>query len=144
MTQTLHTPYNYGNWWFSTQAGHSSSTVSSMPPMGCIFDLDFGLSTAYHSVYYDYSGGTWTNGYYYNGVWSGIGYYCSVVSDQFERNIGDRTSAEGMTQGAFYYNNNPGTVYYYYAQTQIPPGHSAPVNSYAFLTAHPYSYDGDW
>ena len=40
--------YNYGNWWFSTQAGWSSSTtdnspVHSMPPMGCIFDLDFTI-----------------------------------------------------------------------------------------------------
>ena len=51
-----------------------------------------------------------------------------------------------MTQGAFYYNNNPNTVYYHYAQTQVPPGHSIPsgISPYAFLTAHPYSNGGDW
>jgi hypothetical protein len=145
-TNVIYPAYNYGNWWFSTQAGWSSSTVSSMPPMACIFDLDFGLGTAYRSTYYDYSSGTWTYRYLYDGSWADIGHYCSVVSFQSAGSIGDRASVEGMTQGAFYYNNNPGTVYYYYAQTQFPLGHSVPpgIQSYAFLTAHAYSQYGDW
>ncbi len=144
--------YDYGSWWFSTQAGNSQSTtdnspVHSMPPMDRVYDLDYGLSTAYHSDYYDYDSGTWTNGYYFNGNWCSLGgYYASVVSYQSYWSFGDHVSAEGMTVGAFYYNSNPNTVDYYYAQTQVPPGHSIPsgISPYAFLTAHPYSDGGDW
>lgn len=137
--------YNYGNWWFCTQAGWNTQTVTQMPPMGCIFDVDFGLGSAYHATWYDYSLGTWTNGYYYDGVWRNIDHYCNIVSDQFPRDlIGNRFSAEGMTQGIFFYYNWPWTIYYRYAQTQTPPGHYAPVQSYAFLTAHHHSWYGDW
>lgn len=153
--------YNYGNWWFSTQAGAwGINTVSFMPPMGMTFDLDFGLPSASHLVYYDYSSGQWLTyyWYYFNG-WhkepfdpaGSYNDYVLYVGDQYNWNFGDRTSAAGMTQGAFYYNNNPYTVYYHYAQTQVPPGHSIPsgISPYAFLTAHPYSYKnpqgyGDW
>ena len=147
--------YNYGNWWFSQQAGWGSATVSFMPPMGCIFDLDFQRSTAYHYVSYDYSSGQWLTGYWYyvHGEWVyySLGNQVLYVGDQFNWNFGDRISAAGMTQGAFYYNNNPYTVYYRYAQTQVPPGHSVPsgISPYAFLTKHLYSYknpqgNGDW
>ncbi len=145
--------YNYGSWWFSTQAGHGltttpTSTVSFMPPMGEIYELDFGLSTAYHSVSYDYSTGSWTNQFLYDGQLHNIVddnnnlYYSYCVTDQHTLQL-SRVSTAGMTQGAFYYNNNPSTVYYYYAQTQVPTGHSIPqgISPYNFLTAH---NTGDW
>ncbi len=158
------TYYKYGNFWFSAQAGYGTtttpaSTVSILPPMGLIFDLDYGQSTAYRLTYYDYSSGTWTNGYLYDGNWANLKredngniYYAYVVSDQYNSannnlNFGIRHSAAGMTQEAFYYNNNPTTVYYHYAQTQVPPGSNPPPSGilpYNFLTAHPLSQGGDW
>jgi len=151
-TNILCPAYCHCNWWFSTQAGWSSTTyddspVRQMPPMGCIFDVDFGLESAYHSTWYDSSYGTWTTGYTYNGNWEDFpdGHHANIVSDQFDEDLyGDRISVEGMTQGIFFYKQNPWTIYYYYAQTQIPPGHWAPVQSYAFYTAHFYSQYGDW
>jgi hypothetical protein len=119
--------------------------------MGEIYDIDFGLSTAYHSVSYDYSSGSWTNQYLYDGQWHNIvddnnnQYYCYCVTDQHDVQLTSRISAAGMTQGAFYYNNNPSTVYYYYAQTQVPSGHSIPqgISPYNFLRAH-HNSTGDW
>ncbi len=150
--------YNYGNFWFSAQAGYNSATVSIMPPMGMTFDLDYSKSTAYRLIYYDYSSGTWTNGYLFNGKWAYLKddnqniYSAYVVSDQYNSaqnnlNFGLRNSAAGMTQEAFYYNNNHNTVYYHYAQTQVPSGNNPPpagILGYNFLTAHPYSQGGDW
>lgn len=88
--------------------------------MYCFFDLDYGLGSAYRSIYSDYSSATWTNGYYYNGVWVNLGHYARVVSNQVGLNIVARTSVAGLAMGAFYYNNDPYTVHYYYAQTHSP------------------------
>jgi hypothetical protein len=116
--------------------------------MGCIFDVDWGMGSAYHSVYYDYQyPPTWDDGYYYpdeSGYWQDIGYYCWIVRDNFSRDLGSRSSVSAMTQGAFWYLNNPSEIEFHYAQTQTPPGVYAPVQSYAFLTAHNDSWFGDW
>lgn len=137
--------YDYGNWWFCTQAGWNTQTVTQLPPMVCTFDVDYGRGSAYHATWDDSSWGTWTNGYYYDGEWETLDHYCNVVSDQFGRDLeGNRYSASGMTQGRFFYYDWPWTFYYRYAQTQTPPGVYAPVLSYNFLTAHPISWYGDW
>lgn len=136
-----------------TQAGwcesYEESPVRTMPPMGCIFDVDFGMGSAYHSIYYDYSWpGTWDDHYHYPYPDSEqvvyLNHYSWIVRDHFERDIDSRTSVSAMTQGCFYYISFPWTYEYHYAQTQIPPGHTAPVQSYAFLTAHNESWYGDW
>ncbi len=158
--------YNYGNWWFSTQAGCSSSTyddspVRTMPPMQMTFDVDFGLPSATRYVTYDYSSGEWLNSYWYYEYdewkhpdiryWNGqqyVYYYCNYVGSQWNWDFGDRYSAEGMTRGAFFYINNPWTVYYKYAQTSgYWSNMPEEISSYAFLTAHYYSQFstyGDW
>lgn len=143
--------YSYGNWWFSAQAGWSTSTTNNspvqiMPPMEETVCIDYGLSTQSYTNYYDYSSGTWTNGYYYNSVWSPIGHYCSVDSDQTSQALNDRTSVEGVTSANFYNMSSPNTLYFYQCYTQLPPGHGMPGNipSFAYLTAHPYSDGGDW
>ena len=127
--------------------------------MGMYFDVDYGLSTATRTIYYNYNWGEWLTYYWYyfqgwHEQYFDQQYHTAQVyylGQQWNYNFGDRTSAEGMTQGAFYYTNDPWTVYYHYAQTQVPPGHSIPseILSYAFLTAHPISYEnldgaGDW
>jgi hypothetical protein len=140
--------YNYGNYWYTQQAGYGySKTVSYVQPMGMYVDVDYGLSTASRSIYYNYASGSWVNGYdyYFDGHplhanlnW--VYYKAQVITATF-----DRTSTEGMTQGLFINDNDPNTVYYRYAQTQVPPGIYVPPGSiscsYAFLTAHE---TGDW
>jgi|GEM_PF-5137768 hypothetical protein len=140
--------YNLADWWFSAQAGNSTSTTNNSPvqispPLTETTCLDYSLSTQTYNNYYDYSSGTWTNGYYYNGQWTLIGYYCSVDSDQMNQWPSDRTSIEGMTACNFYYNSAPGTLDYYQCHTQLPPLQSMPQNipSFAYLTAH---QTGDW
>ena len=143
--------YDYGSWWYCTQAGYNSATVYFMPPMVCYMDFDFHLSTATRYVYYDYNSGDWLDSYWYYYPYTGWyhnypGYSFLYVGDTYNLNFDDRTSAAGMTQGAFYYDNDPYTVYYHYAQTQVPSGHSIPqgISPYAFLTAHSNSTGGDW
>jgi len=140
--------YNYGNYWYTQQAGYGySKTVSFVQPMGMYVDVDYGLPTAARSIYYNYNSGSWVQGYtyYFDGhplyqPLNWVFYKAQVIESWF-----DRTSAEGMTQGKFIYDNNPNTVYYRYAQTQVPPGVYVPPGSiscsYAFLTAHD---SGDW
>lgn len=133
--------FEYGNWWFGIQAGDNSSTTNNSPvqihaPMIGTQCLDYGLGSQWYSNFYDYSSGTWTNGYYYNNQWVSLGYYASVDNDQMGQFFSDRASIEGTTQGVFYRTSAPTNYLYYWAYTQIPPQHSAPYPSYAFLTAH--------
>jgi hypothetical protein len=142
--------YNYANYWYTQQAGYGSSkTVSYVQPMGMYVDFDYGLSTASRSISYNYDSGSWINSYTYyfdghplpSGTLNWIYYKAQVI----ESTSIDRNSAEGMTQGKFINDNDPSTVYYRYAQTQVPPGTYVPSGaitcSYAFLTAH---HTGDW
>ncbi len=141
--------FNYGNWEFMAQAGHSSSTSDDAPvairlPMVGTSCVDYGLGSQAYSNYNDYNSPTWANGYYANGQWIPLYYYASILNYQYgSYTIGDRASIEGMTQGGFYLKSNPSNTVYYYCQTQIPSGHSVPpgIQSFAFLTAH---QSGDW
>ena len=106
--------YNYGNWWFSQQSGwDGSATVSFMPPMGMYFDLAYGQSEATRLIYYNYNSGDWLTYYWYyvfdgwHQMYFDDQYHTAQVyylGEQWNWNFNDYNSAEGMTQGAFYYN----------------------------------------
>jgi hypothetical protein len=131
--------FNWGTWQFLNEAGYSGNINPDSPvemafPVVCTFCLDYGLPNQYYYNYY----------YYADPIWlyiSEFDYYCWYASCYSQGYIADWHSVEGVTQGQFYYLDEPENYYYMWAYTQIPSGHSAPVQSFAFLTAH---QTGDW